>query len=380
MNRPENIHEKYRSWPRFAAAYAYRESVRHRLSELVEWEKEAPLSEGCTAVIGVCARLSGILRANLKCLETARWKDLKETVLVVDTPRRALPEDFEDEIKSLFPSLSPRFAYYSEKQWHLAERFKLPHVYTWLSWSIGISLCRTRHLLIHDYDALVFGDSLKKRYGAFKRSESLIQGVGWHVLNGIAAEDRLVCPFEAFVDVEWAKSFKPVSLFNKIGKLNGWRVDYDILLDAQAHRTAPHQRTILKMAVSELVHPAQMIHQYRMFKKFPARRQNCGSIPMLPFYCYLGGDKTALRKASLALQQSNMRNIDFLGDGCRINFSMLERRHVASLIRQMVQTYSSLGITPPDDIFEYGDTLLRITGYQRSVAPASMRDSAVVEC
>lgn len=351
---------KYASWPHFFAAWLYRQKTRWQVKNLVKWDRSKPLTDGCTVILGMCSRLPSILSANLKCLEASRWPELKETLIVVDAPRRRLPARFEREILSRHPSLNIRFFYYDERQYAVTEKIRLPYLYAWLSWCIGLAECRTRRALIHDYDALVLGGVMGRRYRDFIESKALIQGIGWYFVNGLSADDRLACTFEAFIDVDWFKRFKPVRLLNQVGFLDGRTVDYDILLELQARRMAKNQRALWSMSEDDLVHPAQMIHQHTMFRKFPGKLLPCWSLPMIPFFNYLSGSRQALRQAGLKFETSPPWKIDLLGDGCIMNFTLLERKQVDWLLKQMVQVCVRLKISPFADLIGYGNALYAV--------------------
>lgn len=359
---------KYNSWVHYWLAYLYRAYLRSHMTGLVSWENNKPLQDGCTAIIGMCSWLPEVLPANLRCLETARWPELKEVIIVVDTLKQRVPEGYEHRIRSLFPQLSIRFSYYDEKQFEFSQKVKLPYVFAWMSWAIGLGLCETKSALIHDYDALVFGDSLEKRYKEFIKSDSCVQGVKWYFVNGIVPEDHLATTFEALVDVPWVKQFPPLKMFNQVGKLDDRGVDFDILLDIQANHTPREQRTIMEMGLDDLVHPSQMIHQYTIFKKNPGRPWNCYATTMIPFFYYLSGNHDILRSATLNIKNHSSKNVNLLGDGCIVNYSFLNPKQLDEMLRYMVQACIKLDIEPFRDLLDYGNALYELGGISSNEA------------
>lgn len=350
--------DKYKSYLHYLLAKIYRGFIRHRLAKLISWTPyPLPLESGCTAIIGLCSKLPHILAANLTCLSSSQWEVLREVFIVVDAEKGSLPSGFEEQIQSKFADLKISFFYYNQNQAYLTEKVKLPFAYSWLSWCIGLDHVRTDTALIHDYDALVFDDSLAKRYQIFRKSAAKIQGVAWYKSNGILAEDRLATTFEAFVEVRWLKSFAPIQLFNRVGVLNKRWVDYDTLLDIQANYTPSEQRTIVPMSREELVHPSQMIHQYTMFRKFPGKALPCQSTIMIPFFHFLGGQKMALSQAIQALQQGNFNNVDLLNDGTKINLTLLEVESVDFILKLILRTSIKLRISPFRELIDYGTIL-----------------------
>src|SRR5688500_18814801 len=195
------MHGKYDSWPRFLSAYAYRQWVRFRLRDTVSWPSEAPSQPGCSALIGMCHRLPDVLIGNLTCLNAVAWPALKEVIVVVDSTRGCLPKGLEDAARQVASNVRLRFAYYTAEQAKLTEEIRLPYVFSWLSWSIAVSMCQTQHALLQDYDALILNDNLARRYDKFADGGAVIQGIRWYVGNGIEEGDHLATTFETFFDV-----------------------------------------------------------------------------------------------------------------------------------------------------------------------------------
>ena len=198
-----------------ALAVLVRERLRSQVAKLVDWEPLVDPENGCTAIIGVCSKLPDVLLANLRCLSAARWPELKRVILVVDCVKGAFPTSSEQHVIATFPELKVEFLYYSEKQFSFTEARKLPYIYSWLSWCIGLKHTSTAQVLLHDYDALVFGPALSQRYKKFVVAGAKVQGITWYDTNGVEKEDHLATTFEAFMDAAWLRSSKPVALFNK---------------------------------------------------------------------------------------------------------------------------------------------------------------------
>jgi hypothetical protein len=358
---------KYSNTLRYIAAKIYRNIIRWRIAGLVSWKPHTPSEEGCTAIIGMCSRLPSVLAANLECLQAGKWHSLKAVLVAVDNLEASLPERFESGMKTRFPELNLHFLYYSPEQFALTERLKLPYIYSWLSWCICLAHVRTRHVLIHDYDALLLGSALGQRYARFVESGAKVQGIAWYEANGVRPEHRLATTFEAFVDAQWVRSFEPVMLFNKIRFRKGRSVDYDTLLDLQENWLDEGEREIYPMGIDDLVHPSQMIHQYTMFRKFPASPLPCFSVIMIPFFSWLGGDEEALSRAVIALKRSPPTLVDLVGDGSAFNLSQLTTVAVDWMLKQMLQVLVARRVPPFSDLLEYGTSL-----YQASNTPCEL--------
>jgi len=351
---------------KWLAAWVARERLRKRLRGLVRWDPLTNPEPGCTVVLGMCSRLPHVLLANLRCLAASHWPDFKELVIAVDCRGFVGSEGYESTARKLLPGLPIRFLYYSETEAKLAEQLKLPYVYSWLSWCLAIRQVKTEHILIHDYDALILGRGLEQRYEEFCRSKAKVQGISWYAVNGFVPADRLVTTFEQFCDVVWLRSLEPLDLFNKVGIKNGRSVDYDTTLDIQDRLLTESERQMTPMNEDELVHPSQMIHQYTMFRRHPAKALPCFAMPMIPFFSYLGGFEEAIRRAASSLERSSPSDVDLLGDATRINLTQLNSAQVDWSLKQMVQTCLKLAIPPQQDFYQYGLAL-----YKCVRAPAS---------
>ncbi len=358
---------KYHNWPRFAASYLNRELLRLRLRNAVSWTPPTNLEPGCTAIIGMCHRLPGVLNGNLRCLLAAAWPELRRIVIVVDAARGSVSPEVEAKALSMATSdIAIDIFYYSTEQARLSEQLCQPWVFSWLSWSIALSHCRTWHALIQDYDALVFGDVLRRRYETFVESGAAIQGIRWYTGNGIEVEDRLATTFEAFVDVAWIRSRHPLAGFHKIARRGGVSRDYDTLLHLQHVHTPPERRTTMEMPDESLVHPSQMIHQYTMARRHPGASQACAALPMIPFFDFLSGNERAIAEASERLERRRGTTSKLLGDDTQVNLDQLELAHVDWDLKQMVQACMLSNIEPFAELYRYGQLLYEVCGATRA--------------
>lgn len=338
-----------------------RDWLRWKIAGSIKWDGLDAPEPGCTAIVGVCSRLPDVLAATMRCLNMSRWPELKRVVLAVDCTRDAFPTGIEARVKAAYPELQIDFLYYTPEQWGMTKKLELPFVYCWLSWCIALAQVRTQHVLIHDYDALVLGPTLASRYRKFVDSGAKAQGISWYKTNGVEEADHLATTFEAFFDVPWLRSFEPVQLFNKLRLVDGRSIDFDITLDLQRH-LPESQRTAIPMDLDQLVHPSQMVHQYTMFHHSPGQALPCFSVPMIPFFAYLGGNHGMLEQAIGHLEAGNREDIDFLSDGTRFNFTQLTATQVDWILKQMVQAFVALGVAPDPQVYRYGLGLYRIIG------------------
>ncbi|NEP17270.1 MAG: hypothetical protein F6J97_10235 [Leptolyngbya sp. SIO4C1] len=360
----KNFHAdgKYSNLLNYWTAKFYRAINRYQVGGAVSWEPTQTLAPGCTVVIGMCSKLPKIIYANLACLQHSLWSDVKAIHIVVDCQPQDLEPDIEANVKQAFPNLNLSFFYYSQQQSQLAERIKLPYLYCWMSWCIGLKHVTTQTVLIHDYDALILSsESLQNRYQQFQADGAKVQGISWYKNNGLKVDDRLACTFECFVDTAWIRSFRPIDLFNNVGTYQGRLVDYDITLEIQARSLAPAERTVAAMskAGSEIVHPSQMIHQYTMFRKFPGRSLPCYSMILLPLFNYLAGERSAFQKAQASISADSKT---MTWEGAIISLQQLQAEQIDWGLQQSIQALMACEVAPLKTLIDYYQALYDAMG------------------
>ncbi|BAP57960.1 hypothetical protein THII_3663 [Thioploca ingrica] len=352
---------KYQSYFHFLVAKFYRNYRRYQIAKLITWEPLPPLEEGCTAIIGMCSRIPYILGANLYCLSKNRWSDLKAIIIAVDAEKSSLPAGFEEEVIKQFPELKLTFIYYNHRQAQFTAQVNDPYIYSWLSWSLCLNHIWTKTALIQDYDALILGkEILAKRYQAFSESGAKMQGITWYKGNNFVVEDHLATTFEAFIDVNWIRSFPPVMGHNKFGIFKGRQVNYDTYLDIQANYTPESQRTVMPMSLEDLAHPSNLITQYMRFRNSPGKPSLCFSIPMLPFFYFLAGRTNAFTIATQALQRGDPEHVDLLGDGVQMNLTLLDIASIDFNFKLILQVLLRYEIKPFKELIDYGIALYQI--------------------
>ncbi len=352
--------QKYKTYLHYLIAKIYKDQRRRQIAKIFSWQPLPPLEDGCTAIIGMCSRLPHLLAANLHCLEQCRWTQLKAVIITVDAEKSSLPDNFAAEIIAKFPKLHISFYYYTPEQAQYTVKAKDPYVYSWLSWCTCLNHVTTKHVLIHDYDALILS-GLEQRYQAFVDSAAKIQGIMWYKSEGLQETDRLATTFEAFADATWIRSFPPVMSYNRVAIHQGRQVNFDTFLEIQALHTPESQRTIMPMTHAELSHPSQMITQYMRFKNTPAKSQACSAIIMIPFFHQLAGQTTAIEQATVALQQQNPYDIELVGDGVRFNLAQLTTKAVDFILKLIIQVLVVQQTPPFKALIDYGKELYRIT-------------------
>jgi len=83
---------------------------------------------------------------------------------------------------------------------------------------------------------------------------------------------------------------------------------------------------------------------------------------MIPFFSYLSGRAEAIEHAARILELGKREEVDLLGDGTRVNLSMLRVADVDWSLKQIVQACVALALTPDRRIYLYGQALYSIIG------------------
>lgn len=353
---------KYRNPLVYAAAWANRRVLRARIRDLVGWGSEAQLAHGCSAIIGMCSAMPDVLIANLTSLKDHAWPELAEVIVVADTVREGVSPEIVREAAAALDPIPLRMAFYSDHQAAVTQKLRISYVYSWLSWCIGLSLCKTRVALLHDYDALILSRRPADRYREFVRSSAFMQGICWYSGNGVIPEDRLATTFEAFLDVEKVRRFHPIRLFNETRIVDGRSFDYDTLLDLQHNEIPTDRRTIAPVAEEDLVHPSQMICQYTMFRRRPGAPLPCFSIPMIPFFESLHAGPEPLERSlhQIRARQPGSKTFAFLRDDLRICFDHLKTDQVAWAAKQMIRASVARQMPPEPALYAYVEELYRL--------------------
>lgn len=260
-----------------------------RLHDLVQWEPLADPEPGYTVVIGAMQRLWPVALANLRMIAAMTTPLMREVIMVFDCESDTIPSAVRDKVSELKQCGLPiRVIGYSQEQAKAARWINWGWVYSWMSWSIGISASRTRHVLLHDLDALPIDvDLFERLFHAAQESGAQFQGMRRYAGNGVVADMNLVTTFEMVLDAVWLRSnAKPFQGFNQIRLVNGRYVDFDTWLDVQ--RRAPIRR-VEPISDSALVHPSQLICQFTDHCAGRGdRTSGSNNLPILAYFMKLG--------------------------------------------------------------------------------------------
>jgi hypothetical protein len=347
--------EKYTSWTAFAKARARRGVMRAAIRGLVSWERAPASREGYTVIIGCNHRLAPLAAANLSLLAKQDLTGADRVLVVFDAPREEMDPAVERSLRERHGAGLPlEVLYYTPKQARVARLFDWGWIYSWMSWSIGISHTRTRYAMLHDLDALLLKPTtLREHYDAVRAGDAEYLGVKYYTGQGLVPDDRLVTTFELMFDADFVRArFRPIDLFNNVRRFEGRRVEFDTFLYAQS---VAGRRKVLPIDEEWMVHPSQMICQYVDHvngRNVPAGTSN---VLMIPYYFEVGGDPGPLRDVLGQFREGKGPRVRVFGR--ETDASLLTPAHARWYAKQAGRLERALhGETRPE-IREYFDAI-----------------------
>ncbi|HEX7008614.1 MAG TPA: hypothetical protein VF184_01445, partial [Phycisphaeraceae bacterium] len=329
---PDLSPQKYDSKIRFHLTRLQRYFMRAILKRLASWEPLEEPQPGYTLLIGCPAEMTPVLHVNLMMIMKQQQQHLREVIVVFDQDRDRMGSEAERKLRQAFPTLPLCVLHYTPWQARLLRLIGWGWCYSWLSWSLGIAQTRTRYALLHDLDAMLLRrDLLEERYCAIVQSDAQYVGVRYYHGNGIQPQDRLAVTFELMFDARFVREhFEPIDLFNHVGEHRGRRVEYDTFLHAQ------HQAGYaleLPVQPQDMVHPSQLFCQFTELKRkriyTPPTRN---SLPLLPYFFYLGGEEKPLLEQTRALDRAKGTQVPFFG--YVMDLAKLSQHHLSWLAEQ----------------------------------------------
>ncbi len=325
--------------------------LRAVLRTTVRWRPLDRPQPGYTVVIGCKRELPVLLDATLLCLSKQDLTSVRRTLAVFDCrPTKALIERCA-QLAERYPQLHLEPLFYSPWQCAVAQRVNLPWVYCWLSWMIGLRQCETRHMLIHDLDAMLLdADLLEPRYHKAVAARAQWFGEAIYHQNGVIDDDGVVTTWELLIDAAFVREqFKPIDLFHNVKQYKGRSVDFDITLWAQLQAGRSACESIDR---EKMVHPTQVIQQYTNLVRagrFRAPARN--NLPFLPYFMHLGGDDTALLDYARRYVSQPRDRMPFMG--AKLDMSLFSSEHAQWIAVQVERIERALFGRVRDEVGEY---------------------------
>lgn len=296
------------------------------LRNQVSWEPMADPQPGYTPIIGCMAAIPEVALANVRLMSRMDLTNAKEVILVFDRPPSLMPEGFADRLEEARGEMPVRLLHYSDSQHAAAERIKWGWVYAWMSWTTGIANATTRHVILHDLDAMPINPAFfEERYQLAAERDATFFGIRWYRGNGIEHADELTTTFEMVMDAARVReASEPYQAFNRIDVFNGKSVEFDTFLYTQSLVGNADQAPI---AETDVVHPSQMICQFTdLLAGRNTHAMPTTNLPLMPAYMSLGGRGDLLASITDHLEAGGDHKLPFLG--AKLDVSALTAKHL----------------------------------------------------
>ncbi len=296
-------------------------------------------AEGYTIVIGVPWRLWPLVDIPLVSLERSDRARCAEVILAIDaTPgmmRKMFGAGAVERTLERFGGLRPRALHYGARQRWASAIVRWNWVDCWLTWVMGLAETRTRHALLHDFDAVVVDpEFLERHYDLALRTGSPFVGLRKDGSYASFGGDTALMTIELLVDAAMVRErFRPVDLFNRVRRWRGMRIECDILRDVQLR--SAETPVVHELSVEQLVHPSQLVSHWRLLgrpRKAPFRPVGYTPLPLIPYFRFVAGEAAPMAALAGALERGE-RVVEI--EGGRVDLSALDEKGRAWIVEQI---------------------------------------------
>jgi len=332
----------------------------------VNWMPMKDPEEGYSIIIGSMHKIPEIAIANIRMVANCDLSACREVIMVFDCTAEQMPQALREDIRAIQCSVPVQVLHYNMSQSRAAHRIDWGWVYAWMSWSIGISQCRTRHVVLHDLDALPLDPSLfDVLYKRARDSSATFQAVRTYSGNGVTKSMGLGTTFELVMDAATVRSrFRPFDGFNKLRIINGSLVDFDTFLWIQHELTG--STCVEPIDENQLVHPTQLICNYTDFSSGrDSLRTKQHSLLMMPYFGMLGGNSTEFDRISKELAESRGSFVSMFGR--EMNLDHLQSEHWAWMEKQIRRTEQTLFSATREEVGRFLQPFVLRAGSSRTV-------------
>ena len=307
--------EKYGTSFGYARAKLSRALLRGLVRPFGSWRPLETPREGYSLLIAAYSPLAGLLPANFDLLARQDLSGLEEVIVSFDAPATLELRRAEAELSGRLP-VPLRVLYRTPGQGRMLRAINWGWVGCWLNYVEAIGACRTRFAVLHDMDAMLIDPKfLANRIGHMQRASEhgcKYLAIRWYEGNGITAQDRVGYVVNMALDVAWLRErHRPIDAFNRVGRIDNRRVEWDTLLWPQQVDRATD---IVRLSGEEWVHPSQVASQHSYLRRYGHYRPNrpC-NLPWVPYLLDLAGDRDILEQHLKWLTEAPTSSIPFLG-------------------------------------------------------------------
>ena len=205
------------------------EAGRLMITLLLRWKPMAEAVEGYSLMLGVPWDLRHLLPVNLRFIQATKSIRLVDINVVFDSGYQPEMDAIEKSCKDSFPGLPLRFHHYNAPHAAVVRRLDTANFYNASNCALGLSVCKTRHMIVHDFDLYpTRPDYFEKVYDAIYGRKLRFCGLEHTHVDGMTDADNLMGTWCLAVDAEWIrKNYRPVDIFHRIVKLDGKLIHLD---------------------------------------------------------------------------------------------------------------------------------------------------------
>ena len=354
-----------RDWLKLRSKQIKRWPMHLSIHRLTDWHRLTDPEPGYTVIIACMKDLAAVAVANLRLIGRMNLGDMKELLLVFDCTTDEMPANVLHAVDQLDDRFSVRVLGYSPRQARVARRINWGWVFSWLSWCTGIAVAKTRHVILHDLDAMPLeADIFDTLYANAVESGAPFHGILPRNDYPNAGGEPLVATCELVIDAAYVREmFRPFDTFNKLRMINGRYFDFDTFLYAQSRST---RRCLTPIDESQLVHPSQLICSYT---DFVAGRRTLAStnhnMLILPYFQYMGNEEEPMRAITPRLSDLEAREVPFARGSLPI--AGVEPNMWAWMEKQIHRVEQALFDRTRDEVERYLSGMVRRSGGYRTV-------------
>lgn len=200
-----------------------REVVKSIVCKLVNWPSLPTPEAGYTILVGVPWDLRHLLPVNLRFIAEARRSALRQVLVVFDRTSRSEAASLVHQIRSRHPELPLRFLFYPRAPGRIIERVKVSTFFNSMNIVTGLAACRTRWLLLHDFDLFpIRADYFERIYETLELGNLRFAGVEQTYFDGLLESDRLFGTWGLGMDASWLRNERsPREIFHRMVHLRG---------------------------------------------------------------------------------------------------------------------------------------------------------------
>jgi len=364
-------------WLGFRIKQLARLPVNALLGTCVAWEPERELADGYSVALACAASLAPLAVANLRLCAKNQGGRLRELIAVFDCPPQQIPSNFVETAREISRSIDITLLGYDRRQVRVARLFKNGWVFAWMSWCLAIASSKTQALILHDLDAMPIGPMVFEQiYENWLLAKAEFCGINLYSGNGVTEEMGLLKSCGLALDSAYVRrTFRPIDIFNAMAWVDGRMISFDTTLYAQWQSP---RRALRPIHESQLVHPSQLIcHFTDLLAKRTDLRSVPHSLPMLPYFLYLGDDPTWLATATEDLKHENSQCLHLFDRTARLD--AIVPQHWAWMEKQIRRLEQAIFGTTRPEVLDFLIGFMRRAGTSRSVG-AELGANAVFEC